>query len=85
MNTKEIQAMIADKSGSKITVIKKTGSMRPWTTFSIYAPFKDPKSVKEFSWELQREIKAMFPAINKESGCFTNQYQFDILTQHISA
>lgn len=80
MTLEQIKQLITQKSGYKITVKKNRGSMREWTRFSIYGSDMS----KIFPFELRQEIKATFPPINKETGCFASAFHFDILNKHIN-
>jgi hypothetical protein len=57
MTKDQIRALIADKCGYKITVSKNTGSMKHWTTFTIFAPFKDRENVRRSLGSLGRRLK----------------------------
>lgn len=57
--------------------------MRPYLTFSIVAALKGDKP-KSFDYAFRDEIEQLFPPIAKESGCFTSEWQIDVLRIHFN-
>lgn len=78
MTREEIQALIKSITGLETTASKQRGSMRNYTRFKVQ------KGENIFKPE-QLKLRAHFPAVNKVSGCFVDDFAIYVFNHYITS